>query len=326
MKGAFRIGAALLGVVLAQTMLPGGFVAAQDSPEAAAQKILAQAREAAGGDAKLKAVQSLTFGGKSKRAMRMMMGPGGGGGGQGQAPTMQEADFEVDILAPDKYVRRDTREVMNGAATIISHLGFNGDKLIQRMETIGDLPFQPNMGQGSDPAMQSALVRNAKQGFLRSWLGWALEPPAAYGLTYRSTGTEDVNNVKYDVVEAAGPDSFTAKLYFDAQSHRLALIRYRASGGMQMTRMSGGPPPGQGADVPTPPAGEGQQQRVFQRPSGPAPEADFEIEFSNHKLVDGIQVPHKITRKMNGEVNEETEIRKFKINSNPKADKFKTTE
>lgn len=326
MRVAFRMGAALLGIAIAQAMLPGCLVGAQDSTEAAAQKILAQAREAAGGDAKLKAVQSLTFGGKSRRAQRMMMMGPGGGGGQPPAPTMQEADFEVDILAPDKYVRRDTREVMNGAATIISHVGFNGDKLIQRNEIIGDLPMQPNMGQLSDPAMQAAAVRNFKQGFLRSWLGWVFEPSAAFGLTYRSTGTEDVNNVKYDVVEATGPENFAAKLYFDVQSHRLALIRYRASGGMQMTRMGGGPPPGQGADAPTPPPGEGQQQRVFQRPSGPAPEADFEIEFSNHKPVDGVQVPHKITRKVNGELNEETEIKKFKINSNPKADKFKTTE
>lgn len=323
MKGVFRMGAALLCATLAQTLLSDGFFAAQDSPEAAAQKILAQAREAAGGDTKLKTVQSLTFGGKSRRAMRMMvMGSGGGGGGQGQAPTMQEADFEVDILAPDKYVRRDTREVMNGAATIISHLGFNGDQLIQRMETIGDLPVSPNRQMQGDAAI---ALRNGKQAFLRSWLGWLFEPPAAYGLTYRSAGTEDVNNVKCDVVEATGPDNFAAKLYFDAQSHRLSLIRYRAPGGMQMTRM-GGPPPGQGADAPPPPAGEGQQQRVFQRPSGPAPEADFEIEFSNHKVVDGVQVPHKITRKMNGEINEETEIKKFKINSNPKADKFKTTD
>lgn len=293
--------------------------AAQDSPEAQAQAILKQARDAAGGDAKLKAVQSLNFSGKSKRVTRMMIG--GGSGGAQPAPMIQESDFEVDVLAPDKYVRKDTREIMNGQATIISHRGFNGETPIQRIETIGDAPNFQQQQQRPDPV---AAVRNAKQEFLRSWLGWALEPPAGFGVTYRSAGAEDVNNTKYNVVEATAPDNFSAKLYFDAATHRLGMIRYKAPG-MQMMRMSGSPP---GA---TPPADGQPTQQVFTRqgPAGggaPGPETEIEIAFSDYKAVDGIQLPHKIRRTSNGEMVEETELKRFRINPNLKADKFKTTD
>ncbi len=308
---------------------------AQDSPEAAAQKIISQAREALGGDAKFKSVQSLSYNGKSRRMVRrMMMGPGGENAAP-PAPTLQENDFEVDVLTPDKYVRRDTRELNfnNNIATLISHVGFSGDTPIQRTEAIGDLPFNPNQmqfgGGGPDAAAQ---LRAAKQGFVRAWLGFAFELPAAYGLTYRSVGPETVNNTAYDVVEASGPDNFSTKLYFDAGSHRLAMIRYKAQvpqGGPQFVRMGGPPPGGQqpGGAPPTgtPPPGEGQQ-RVFQRPAGPMQDVEVEVTFSDYKAVDGIQLPHKIRRSTNGEMNEETEVKKFKINSNPKADKFKTSE
>ncbi|MBI3404855.1 MAG: hypothetical protein HY046_05310 [Acidobacteria bacterium] len=309
-------------VVAAAMFFPAPVVKAQDSPEAVAQKILAQAREAAGGDAKLKSVQSLSVNGKARRQIRMMMGAGSEPS-QPSAPTIQENDFEVDILAPDKYVRRDTREVMNGAATVIIHSGFNGDKPIQRAETIGELPVNPNQMMQGDPATR---LRANRQSFLRIWLGFAFEAPAAYALSFRSLGNHSVNNATYDVVEVSGPDNFSAKLYFDAALHRMTMIRYRAPGGQQIMRMGGGPPPGQAPPQGgNPPAGEGQQM-VFQRPTGPAAEAEFEIVFSDFKAVDGIQLPHKIRRSMNGEVNDETEIKKYKVNSNPKADKFKTTD
>jgi hypothetical protein len=307
-------------VVSAAMYIAAPMVKAQDSPEAAAQKILAQARAAAGGEAKLKGVQSLSYSAKSRATMRMMMmGPGGSGAGNPQ-PQMQESEFEVDILAPDKYVRKDQREVMNGQATIISHTGFNGDSLIQRREVIGDLPLNPNMTP-PDPA---AAVRRAKQNFLRDWMGWLFEPPAAYGLTYRSAGNETVNGTAYEVIEVAGPDNFSAKLYFESNVHRIGMIRYRAPGAPQFTRM-GGPPPGQGQAQGGNPPAEGQRQMVFQ--PGPAgPDVDAEIVFSDFKPVDGILLPHKMRRTTNGELSSETEIKKYKVNSTPKADKFKTTE
>jgi len=302
---------------------------AQDSPEVAAQKIMAQAREALGGDTKLKSVQSLSYNGKLKRQVRRMMMGAGGENAAPPAPILQENDFEVDVLMPDKYVRRDTREVNfnDNVATLISHLGFNGDAPIQYTETIGDSQSNSNQMQlgGGDAA---GLLRASKQGFARAWLGFAFELPTTYGLMYRSTGQETVNNTAYDVVEASGAENFTTRLYYDAASHRLAMIRYKAQvpqGRPQFVRM-GGPPPGSAPPAGTPPAGEGQQQRVFQRPTGPMQEVEVEVVFSDYKAVDGIQLPHKMRRSTNGELNEETEIKKYKVNSNPKADKFKTKE
>jgi hypothetical protein len=312
-----RAGLVLVGLGAAWTSP----CAAQDSAEATAQKIVAQAREAAGGAAKLKSVQSLSVSGKSRWQVRMSFGGPGGPGGQAPPASLMEGEFELDVLAPDKYVRRDTREVMGGQATIIIHSGFNGDRPIQRTETIGDLPMNPNMPFGAgDPAMR---LRRARQEFLRNWMGWLFEPPPAYGITLRGAGSESMGGANYDVIEAAGSDNLSARLYFDTTTHRLALLRYKGASMPQMVRMVG-PPPGQGVNPPPPP--EGQPQTALQRPSSPAAEVEVEVSFSDFKAADGILLPHRIQRRVNGEVLEETEIKKYKVNSNPKADRFKTTE
>ncbi len=280
--------------------------AAQDSPESQGQKILAQAREAAGGEAKLRAVQSLAWSGKSRRQVMMRMG--GGGGGEGQS-MMREAEFESEALLPDKYQRKDTTEIMNGSATMISTSGFNGDALIQKMETIGEVP---NFMSGNPPtptAEENAQrVRRMKQDFVRQWMGWLFEPPASLGITFRSAGQEDSKGVKLDVVEASGPDQFNAKLYFDSASHRLVKIRYRAPQPRMQRVMMGG---GGRAEGPPP-------------PQEPPADADYESNYSDFRAVDGIQIPHKIVRTMNGEPADETELKKVRINPNLKPDRFKT--
>jgi hypothetical protein len=292
--------------MLAAALLAGG-AAAQDSPEAQAQKIIAAAREAAGGEAKLKAVQSLSWSGKAKRQSRMMMG----GGGEAQT-VVRESDFDADALLPDKYVRKESSELMMGAsaATIINHSGFNGEEIIQKMETIGDLPFNLNQMQrpALDAAAQAAALRRSKQDFLRQWLAWMFEAPAAAGVTFRSAGIEEVNGAKHDVVEAAGPDHFAVRFYFDAATHRLGMVRYKTAAPRQMMRMMGGPG---GAQQAPPPA------------DAPPPEVSVEVSYSDYKAVDGVQLPHRSKRLVNGEVVEETEVKKFKVNPSLKADKFK---
>ena len=224
-----------------------------------------------------------------------------------------------DVLKQLRVARVNTPIlILSGTADIdtkVRGLGFGADDYMTK-------PFHKD----ELVARIHAIVRRSKQSFLRDWLALGFEPGSAYGVTYRSLGTETVNNATYNVVEATAPDDFTAKLYFDASTNRLAMMRYRAPGGMQSVRMGGPPPAGAAPGGNPPPQGEGQQQRIMQRPAGPMPDVDYEIVYSDYKAVDGVQLPHRFRRSSNGELADETEIKRYKLNSNPKADKFKTTD
>jgi hypothetical protein len=305
-------------VCLAAVMAaPLGSPVAAVPKDAAADKVLAAAREAAGGEARLRAVQSLSISGKTKRQARVNFGGG-------EQVVVRESEWDADFLLPDKYVRKETSEAFGGNFITITS-GFNGDGLIAAMESTAEMPMMPQGAQQGDPAIR---VRRLRQEFARQWLAWLFEMPAASGITMKYAGTDTVGSATADVLEASGPDDFKAQLLIDQQTHRLLRVRYRATmpAGMRMQfggPAGGGPPPSGGP----PPGGEGRAPMQGPGPGGPGQEPPREIEievnYSDFRPVDGVTLPFKFTRSTNGQVNEETELKKVKINPSLKTDKFK---
>ena len=278
--------------------------------DAAAEKVLAAAREAAGGDAKLRAVQSLSVSGKTKRQARVNFG------GSGEQTVVRESEWDADFLLPDKYLRKETSEAFGGNFVTVT-TGFNGDGLIAAMESTAEMPMMPQGGgQQGDPA---ARMRRLRQDFARQWLAWLFEMPAASGVTLKHACTDTVGSSTADVVEASGPDDFKAQLLIDQQTHRLLRVRYRTTMPTGMRMQFGGP----GGGGP-PPGGEGRAMQGPGPGAGEPPrEIEVEVNYSDFRPVDGVTLPFKFTRSTNGQVNEETELKKAKINPSLKADKFK---
>jgi hypothetical protein len=54
----------------------------------------------------------------------------------------------------------------------------------------------------------------------------------------------------------------------------------------------------------------------------PAQQATFEMRFGDYKNIDGIQLPHEITRSVNGQTNEEWTVKSYKVNASFKNDTF----
>lgn len=268
-----------------------------------AQQVLQQARAAAGGE-KLAALQSLTVEGKTKRQMRMNRG------GEAQTVT-RESEFTADFLMPDKYVRRDTTEVMMGDGGFVTNIsGFNGSALIQAVESTFEMPqgMRPGGGPGGGPGMgqpnPAAMVRRSQTEAARSWLAWTFSAPGYAPLQFRHAGTKD----GADVIEVTGGEMPAMQLHIDQQSRRVTKMTYKAPAPRQMTMSFGGP---------------GGAQPQSAAPSGAPEEVEVEVTYADYKAVDGVMLPHRIRRSVNGEVAEETEIKKFKLNPNLKADKFK---
>lgn len=77
-----------------------------------------------------------------------------------------------------------------------------------------------------------------------------------------------------------------------------------------MVRRGGGPPP------------DPDQVRREAEASGPPPQVTFEMRFDDYRTVEGIQLPHQISRGVGGSVNEEWTIKSYKVNASFKNNTF----
>lgn len=271
-----------------------------------AQGLIAQARVALGGEAKLKAVQSLTASGKSRTVVKTDDGD-----------EQVESEIELNYLLPDKYMRAETSSMGGGMAEITRISGINGDQVFRdARSTGGGMVMIRN--PPDDPNARAAAVKNMREEYARQLLVWLLATPESFPVEFTYAGEAESPEGKADAIDVKGPDGFAARLFLDKQSHRPTLLSYRGPsprGGMMMRRLQGNP---EDADK-----HKKEAEQMTSRPLPPPEMADIQLFFADYRDESGITLPHRITRSVNGQLFEEWELAKFKINPPLKADKFK---
>jgi outer membrane lipoprotein-sorting protein len=314
-------------------------VAAQDAQKGAA--LLAEARKAIGGDDKLKAVKTLESKGTFKRTA---------------GNNTQEGDVEVLIELPNKYRRNELSgfaggptqervEVLNGEDVLDINAaggGFGGFGRGGRRGDGGDFGGG-RAGQGGgqgvppqiDPERLKELQKRQRQTELaRLSLMWLLTTTAP--VTW--VGTAESPDGNADVLEVKPDDATPATRVFLDQATHMPLMMTTTGGGGRgggggSGRRGGGPDGAPASGAPqaapgdaAPPQGaagdaarRGGQGRGGQGGGQPI---TIETHLANYKAVGGIKLPHLITRGVNGQTNEEWEIKSFKINPNLKANTF----
>jgi hypothetical protein len=276
--------------------------------KARAEELLAQARAALGGDAKLKAVQSLSAAGQMRQVV-------GGDGGDEQI----QGEIQFDFLLPDKYLHTETTSVGDGLTEITRVSGINGEQAFLDAHASGGGGMVIIRPGPSDPKSLAAQSRALHKEFARQLFSWLLVTPATLPLEYSYAGEAEVKDGKADAIDVKGPDDFAARLFLDKQTHRPLLLSYRgAPPRMRMMRRQVGDHPGEAEKQ----RKEVEAQAAKQADQTP-PLADIEIYFAEYRAEDGILLPHRITHSINGQFYEEWELSKFKINPPLKADKFK---
>jgi len=348
-------------LVLASLVAAQALVTAQGGD---ADRILAAARQALGGDKKLDAVKSLAIEG---RAMRIS-----------PAGTSTESEFEVAIELPDKFMRRDVLANM-GNMSIYRNSGFNGDGVINEIDAPPQLaggggnvvmfrsagPGGSTMTFGSggttmsaaqqtpeqqEAARKAALV-STKQDFARMALGMFAKSPAAYPLAMTFAGQAESPDGKADVIEVKGEGDFTARLFIDANTHLPLMLSWMAKEPLTMSRsVSSGPG---GATAVTVGGGGGVSHGAMAAPAGQAPRAnmtpeerealmkqleeqrkeaeakrrvvEYRLFYGDYRAVDGVQVPHRLQRSVDGKPVEEVTFEKVKVNAKIDAKKFAVT-
>ena len=284
------------------------FASAARADDQRAQEILKQAREAIGGAERLQKIESLHINGQYRRVFgeRQMGG-----------------DREISILLPNKYLVEDAMNIGGLSTSMINTRALNGEHAWSGSSGGGGMVIRfggPGGQQASPEQIEAGLRRAFQAEFARYLLAMTLSLPASLAVEYKYAGESDVDGEQADVVDVSGPDKFSVRIFFDQKSHLPLLLSYRGPKPriVTMTRPAGGAPTPD--DVQT---ARDEAQKKMEAETGGAPEeVDFFIRLSDHKKVDGVMLPFKLTFLTESEVSEEFEISKYQLNPQFKADKF----
>jgi hypothetical protein len=260
------------------------------SPQSAdnAARVIADARAAMGGDAKLTAVKTLVVSGRTRQV---------------RGDNLVPIEFEIQAELPDKFARRDEYPAQDQGPTVT---GFNGDRFVQI-----PAPQPPLARPGGPPpptpqqleAQARVQLGNAKQDFARLMLGLFAASYPSHPLTFAYVGQAEAPQGRADVVDVKGPGDFAARLFVDAKTHLPIMLSWQARQPPPRGRGPGGPPPAGAPAAGGSPAG------------GPPPPVENRLYFAEYRSFDGLQLPTRVRRAVAGETTEETTFDRFRINA-----------
>ena len=245
-----------------------------------ADAVMAAARAALGGETKIAAVKTFIATGRTRQV---------------RGDNLVPIEFEIQAELPDKYSRYDEFPAQDAGPVTA---GFAGDALvlIPRPVPPSPRPGMPAPPPGAQEAMLRQRLMTARHDFARLMLGMFATSTAAFPLNYSYIGQAEAPQGKADVIEARGPNNFTARLFI-AGDTRLPIM---------LSWLPPGPPPG-------PPGGPPKsmpEQRLF---------------FADYRAVDGLKLPFRIRRATGAETTEETTFDRYRINAKVDPRRFDTT-
>jgi hypothetical protein len=256
-----------------------------------ADSVIAAARTALGGEAKIAGVKTFIATGRTRQVR-----------GENLVPI----EFEIQAELPDKYSRRDEFPAQDAGPVTA---GFAGDLLvlIPRPVPPPPRPGMPAPPPGAMEAQLRARMMQSKQDFARLLLGMFAGTTPAFPVTYSYVGQAEAPQGKADVIDVKGPANFSARLFIGDNGLPIMLTWTGAQGAprAQGAPGAGGPPAGP-AGAPSAPV----EQRLF---------------FADYRDVDGLKLPFRLRRAAGSETTEETTFDRYRINAKVDPRRFDTT-
>ena len=189
---------------------PRGFAQAGN-----ADAVMAAARAALGGDAKISAVKTFIATGRTRQVR-----------GENLVPI----EFEIQVELPDKYSRRDEFPAQDAGPVTA---GFVADALvlIPRPAPPPPRPGAPAPPPGQQEAMLRGRLNAVKQDFGRLMLGMFAGSTPAFPLTYSYVGQAEAPQGKADVIDVKGPNNFAARLFIAGDTKLPIMLSWTACTG-----------------------------------------------------------------------------------------------
>ncbi|MGH9838163.1 MAG: hypothetical protein ACREEM_05205 [Blastocatellia bacterium] len=288
----------------------------QSQSDARACELIRRARQAMSGEAGFAGIQTFRVSGKYRRTVKYA---------SVQSPTKVvekerrlSGRVEIEIALPDKFRKRVKGESMRG-------FGYSYAEIVNGGEAWRDPPLRPissnrdgrviDVGDVERTEWMSAM--SAKHQLSYYALGFLLQPLPGFPLVMSYAGEYQESDGKVDVVLAQNGGGFRALLLLDPKTRLLKALALRFVESVPQLVM-----------VET--AGFfdrrfmqetfARARRERQARAKPPREYELQLRFSDHRLVSGLQLPHRVTTTLNGEVVEEMTIGEFELNRpiNPK--------
>jgi len=174
-------------------------------------------------------------------------------------------------------------------------------------------------GAVADPEKARDMMRQGvRSDFARLVIGWLLTTPPSFPVEYSFAGEAESPDGKADALDVKGPGGFAARLFLDQKTHRPLMLAYNAKKPRIVTQRA---TPGSHRN----PGEMDKRMKEIEAEDSKQPEqpdVEFRIYLSDYREVNGVSIPHKMTKSIEDEVNEELEIKDVKINPQLKPEKF----
>ena len=286
--------------------------AGQQPAKADAPQVLAAAREALGGEARLAGVKNFVATGRTRQV---------------RGDTLLPIEFEIACELPDKYVRKDEIPAQESGPT---STGFNGEDMIQLPVPAAPPAGGPPRGAGPGGPPPGARTAVIKQDFARLTLGMFATSFPSYPLTFTHAGLAEAPQGEADVLDVKGPGNFSVRYFVDRKTHLPIMVSWQMPATNVIVAMPGQPPPNAppGAivvDAPPPPAATAakEEQEAYgqavaalrKKALAEAKPIENRVYYSDYRAVDGFQFPFRLRRAVAGQTIEETTFDRFRINT-----------
>jgi hypothetical protein len=212
-----RAARSLVAIFAVVSFLSSGLALGQ-SPADPADIVLTAVRQALGGANRLAAVRSFVATGRTRQV---------------QGNNLVAIEVQLAWEAPDKFARTDEFPAQDREPVTT---GFNGAALIQ-----SGLPARqgapaargnPPPGRGTGPPASAPIV-TVTHDVARLMLGFFAGSVTPIPLTFRYAGLAESPQGQADVLEATGPDGFTARFFVDKGTHLPVMVAWDTAPAME---------------------------------------------------------------------------------------------
>src|SRR5687768_2807067 len=212
-----RLSRVMLALALA-LLSAVGTLGSDNTSAARAEEVLKQARAAVGGEARLGGVQGLSIKGKFRRVMQ---------------EREMSGEREFDLLLPDSFMRTETVAFPGMATSMTNSRAVSGGVFwTSGGGRAGGIMIMRSDGQEPTPEQKAKAeqeqARQMRAEMARYVLALLLTPSPDFPIQFNYAGEATADDGSADVIDATGPDGFTARLFLDKQTHLPLMLTYRA--------------------------------------------------------------------------------------------------
>jgi hypothetical protein len=185
---------------------------------------------------------------------------------------------------------------------------------------------------------KAQLLASSRREFARLMVGMTGGTSPAFPVEFVYAGQAEARDGKADILDVKGPDGFTARLFVDGKTHLPLMLTWMDKEPLTMmvtndgrgggARMGGGG----GVQVMTSTGMSGSPEDVAKMRDEMAARmaeaearrrvVEYRLFYGDYKAVDGVKLPTKLQRMVDGLATEEVTLEKIRINGKIDSAKF----